>query len=524
MSVVSVTPQQMAEQNKLIQELYNIYSLASMNKGCPYTYNIQTFGCQLNESDSEKLAGVIEAMGLIPTEDDAADLVILNTCSIRENADDRLFGHLGILKTRKKMNKNMMIAVCGCMMKQPIHVEKIRKSYPHVDMVFGPQDIHRFPEILHAFQVSKKKSTEISDTDFLADNVYMPIARARTHRALVPIMYGCNNFCTYCVVPGARGRERSRLPEHIIEEIKSLVKDGYKEIVLLGQNVNSYGNDFEESLDTNHFAKLLKEVAEIPGLYRLRFMTSHPKDLTREVMDVMASHANIERHLHLPVQSGSNDVLRRMNRHYTREHYMDTVRYFRSVLPEATISTDIIVGFPGETKQDFSETLEVVRAARFDAAFTFHYSKRPGTPAAQMSDQIPKEVVGERFARLLDVQNTLCYESNALVEGTELELLVEGSSDTSADVYTGRSSENRLVNFTIPAGAILPGGTSMVVDSPPNGKSLEGSIAIVRIVKAKPFSCEGVLVHFCENIKKRSDIVDNRRKQTIADDNSRHGE
>ena len=493
MPIVSITPEETAEQNDLLKKLYNSYSEESTKRGYPFSYSIRTFGCQLNESDSEKIAGFLGEMSFVPAVSDDPDLVIFNTCSVRENAEDRLFGNLGIVKAAKKKNPSMMIAVCGCMMKQPENVERIRKSFPYVNLVFGPQDIHRIPELFHKVRFSQKKLFDVSDIDYIADDLSMPVDRSRKFRALVPIMYGCNKFCTYCIVPYTRGRERSRPMEQILTEAKKLIAEGYKEIMLLGQNVNSYGNDLSEGED---FSALLEALAKLPGMYRIRFMTSHPKDLTNEVIDIMARYPNIERHLHLPVQSGSNRVLKTMNRHYTREDFLDTVRYYRDKIPGGTLSTDIIVGFPGETEEEFAETLTMAEEAAFDSAFTFQYSIRQGTPAAKMPDQIPHDVVTERFGRLMELQNHLCYQSNLAVVDTVEELLIEGRSETAAHIFTGRTSSNRLVNFTIPVGTVLPWGQVLGEGNSINGDELEGAIALVRLLRVRPFSCEGRLESF----------------------------
>ena len=340
-----------------VAKLKIYFSQKASLRGKPYTYNIRTYGCQLNESDSEKLAGYFEQMGLIETDEQPADVNLFNTCSIRENANDRLYGNLGVYKAFKQSNKEMIIAVCGCMMKVDENIAKIRKSFPYVDLIFDPQQLHLMPILLLKSLDSKKQAVEINDIDYIADDNNMPIVRKRKFRALVPIMYGCNNFCTYCIVPYTRGRERSRDFKEIISQLEQLAAEGYKEIMLLGQNVNSYGKDLNAN---ESFADLLRAAAQIMGFSRIRFMTSHPKDLSDEVIDIMANYDTIETHLHLPVQSGSDNVLKRMNRHYTREQYLHTVKLFRSKVPDGAISTDIIVGFPGETEEDFEELYRFV--------------------------------------------------------------------------------------------------------------------------------------------------------------------
>jgi len=488
LATVVIRPEDLAVQKKFADDLTVSYRDEAKRRGYEFTYNIRTYGCQLNESDSEKLSGVLKTLSFVPARSDDSDLVIFNTCSIRENAQDRLFGNLGLVKAMKRKNPAMIVAVCGCMMKQDENVEKIKKSYPFVDLIFGPQDIHRLPELLFKIRFTQKKVYEVSEIDYIADDLDLPIDRSRRFRASVPIMYGCNNFCTYCIVPYTRGRERSRPFDQIIREIHELSSEGYKEILLLGQNVNSYGRDQEGIPD---FADLLEASAKIPGIARIRFMTSHPKDLSDRVIEIMAAHANIEKHLHLPLQSGSDSILTAMNRHYTREQYLRTARLFRSKIPEGTISTDIIVGFPGETESDFEATLTIMREIRFDAAFTFQYSVRPGTPAATMDGQIPQDVVTERFSRLLEMQNAHCYESNISVVGSLEEILIEGRSQTAPHILSGRTANNRLVNFTLPDDIDLPDGTHLVKGDLINGDILEGFFAKVRITGARPVSLEG---------------------------------
>ena len=449
--------------------------------GRPLTYHIHTYGCQLNESDSEKISGFFEEMGLVETEE-TADVNIFNTCSIRENADDRLFGNLGVLKADKRKNPDMIIAVCGCMMKVKKNIDKIIKSYPYVDLIFDPQQLHLMPILLWESLDKRKMAVKIDDIDYIADDNYLPIARKRKFRALVPIMYGCNNFCTYCVVPYTRGRERSRDFDEIIKQLESLASQGYKEVMLLGQNVNSYGKDLGEH---RSFPDLLKAAAGIKGFSRIRFMTSHPKDLSDEVIKIMAEHDNIERHLHLPFQSGSDHVLKRMNRHYTREKYLRTAKLYRELVPDGTLSTDIIVGFPGETEEDFEDTLSLVRELKFDSAFTFQYSRRPGTPADKFEDQVPQDVVTERFQRLLDLQNKLVYESNLSTVGKTFEVLIEGESSTAPDILSGRTKCSRLVNFTIPEELGIKYESA---------DDLEGRLCLVKITNAHPYSIEGSMV------------------------------
>lgn len=484
MGIIKVTTDDIKVQSEAIASLRDYFTMRASERGSAFTYDIHTYGCQLNESDSEKLIGMFQQMGL--TENDATtgkepDIVLLNTCAVRENAEDRLFGNLGEFKKVKKVNKDLTIVVCGCMMKVEENVARIKKSFPYVDLVFDPQQLHRFPELLKDSLNIKKQVINVGTEDYIADDSLVPIARQRKFRALVPIMYGCNNFCTYCIVPYARGRERSRDFDSIIDELKTLADQGYKEIMLLGQNVNSYAGD-----DGKHtFPELLRAAAEMKEFSRIRFMSSHPKDLSDEVIDIMASYKNMETHLHLPVQSGSDRLLKIMNRPYNIEQYMRTVDLFRSRIPDGSISTDIIVGFPGETEEDFQGTLDVVKATRFDSAFTFQYSPRPGTKAAAMTDDfIPHDVVTERFGRLLELQNNLTFESNKARIGKVEEILIEGESSTAPDILTGRTRSNHLVNFTIPDNLKIPGMKA---------NDYEGRLCTVKIDNARPYSIDGVM-------------------------------
>ena len=494
MSTVIVSQDEILRYNSLISSLKNHVMELGVERGEPLTYSVRTYGCQLNESDSEKISGILQSIGLLEAPDiEHADFIILNTCTIRENADIRLFGNLGALKSLKKQNRDMFIAVCGCMMKQQENIDRIKKSFPYVDACFGPSDIHLLPEIIDRRFHQRKRVFSVSEEDYLVDDNFVPVQRKRKFRALVPIMYGCNNFCTYCVVPYTRGRERSRSSEEILKQLQELASQGYKEVMLLGQNVNSYGKDREEEIS---FAELLRRAAQIKGFSRIRFMTSHPKDISDEVIYTMKEYPSIERHLHLPMQSGSDKVLKEMNRHYDQAQFLRTALLFRKELPDATITTDIIVGFPGETEEDFQATLDVVEKVRFDSAFTFQYSRRPGTKAATYPDQIPQDVVTERFQRLLDLQNALTFESNQLVVGTSEEILIEGRSATAPDVLTGRTRSNRLVNFTIPQGTEYKGRKIDSKSDDFNADDFEGELAIVKITRAKPYSVEGELERF----------------------------
>lgn len=365
----------------------------SRKKGRPLTFCVNTFGCQMNARDSEKLIGILEQIGYVKKETEDADFVIYNTCTVRENANNKVYGRLGYLHSQKKKNPDMMIGLCGCMMQEPEVVEKIRTSYRFVDLVFGTHNIYKFAELIVAAFESKGMIVDIwKDTDKIVED--LPVERKYTFKSGVNIMFGCNNFCSYCIVPYVRGRERSRDPKDIIREIERLVADGVVEVMLLGQNVNSYGKNLEHPMT---FAQLLEEVEKIDGLERIRFMTSHPKDLSDELIEVLGKSKKICKHLHLPLQSGSSRILKEMNRHYTKEQYLELVKKIRAAVPDIALTTDIIVGFPGETEEDFLETMEVVKEVQYDSAFTFIYSKRTGTPAATKEDQVSPEVVKDRF-------------------------------------------------------------------------------------------------------------------------------
>jgi len=482
MSIVRVGQDELKQQDQAVSELRGYFAGLSRDKGRDLTYSIRTYGCQLNEADSEKLHGMLKGMGLSKKEDESApDVVVLNTCAIRENAEDRLFGNLGEFKADKKRNKDMIIIICGCMMKVEANVERIKNSFPFVDLVFDPQQIYAFPTLLLDTMKGRNIHIEISDVDYIAEDNYLPVERQRKFRALVPIMYGCNNFCTYCIVPYTRGRERSRDFDSIISELKDLASRGYKEVMLLGQNVNSYGKDDPKG---RTFPDLLREASKIEGFSRIRFMSSHPKDISDEVIDIMASSSNIETHLHLALQSGSDRILKLMNRPYNVERFMHIVNEFRTKIPDGSISTDIIVGFPGETEEDFQETLKVVSEARFDSAFTFQYSERPGTRAVNMPDKVPHDVVTERFSRLLELQNSLVFDSNKAKVGLTEEVLIEGMSSTAENILTGRTRSNHLVNFTIPDDLRIEGFSS---------SDYEGMLCNVRITNAKPYSVEGIM-------------------------------
>jgi tRNA-2-methylthio-N6-dimethylallyladenosine synthase len=485
---------EMRRQQQYSEQVSNCLTAFRAETGFSRRFWTQTFGCQLNENDGEKIAGQLTEMGYLPAEEiREADIIVLNTCSVREHADDRLFGHLGHMKKLKKDKPDLLIIVCGCMMKQPEHVTRIEQHYRYVDIVFGPQDIHRLPELLYHRLTEEKKQYLVGDEDTLAEG--LPVRRVRHYRALCSIMFGCNNFCTYCIVPYTRGRERSRTPQNILDELRQLKESGYREVMLLGQNVNSYGRDRQADQDGDFsriqdFADLLEHAADI-GFYRVRFMTSHPKDISTKLLQVIARHSNIERHLHLPLQSGSNRVLRLMNRQYTRGQYLVIVRQARQLIPDLAVTTDLIVGFPGETEEDFADTLDLMRQVRFTNAFTFLYSKRSGTPAADMPDQVEGQVMHRRFNELVDLQNEHALQSNQQWLGQVVDVLVEGASRKEEQIFSGRTSQNHLVNFTIEP-AKLP-GRFLRADGLIDGAALEGSIARIRISESKTFSLGGAL-------------------------------
>lgn len=418
--------------------------------GRKLTFCVVTFGCQMNARDSEKLEGILEQVGYVKAEDENSDFVIYNTCTVRENANLRVYGRLGSLNRMKQNNPHMMIGLCGCMMQEPHVIEKLRKSYRFVNLVFGTHNIYKFAELLVQTLVRKTMVIDIwKDTDKIVED--LPVDRKYAFKSGVNIMFGCNNFCSYCIVPYVRGRERSRAPKDILKEIELLVADGVKEVMLLGQNVNSYGKNLEDPMT---FARLLEEIVKIDGLKRVRFMTSHPKDLSDELIEVMGKYPKICNHLHLPLQSGSTKILKVMNRHYTKEQYLKLVEKLRSAVPDISLTTDIIVGFPGETEEDFEGTMDVVRQVRFDSAFTFIYSKRSGTPAADMDTQVPDSVVKERFGRLLKEVQKISAEEAGRLAGTVQEVLVEGMNDHDPSLVTGRMTNNLLVHF--------PGDESMI--------------------------------------------------------------
>ncbi|MCI5494256.1 MAG: tRNA (N6-isopentenyl adenosine(37)-C2)-methylthiotransferase MiaB [Lachnospiraceae bacterium] len=419
-------------------------------KGRKLTFCVNTFGCQMNARDSEKLCGILEAVGYVETDTEEADFVIYNTCTVRENANNKVYGRLGYLQGLKRKNPDMIIALCGCMMQEEKVVEKLKKSYRYVNLIFGTHNIYKFAElIVQTFESDKMVIDIWKDTDKIVEE--LPVERKYRFKSGVNIMFGCNNFCSYCIVPYVRGRERSRKPQDIIREIEGLVADGVVEVMLLGQNVNSYGKNLDVPVT---FAELLQEIEKIDGLERIRFMTSHPKDLSDELIEVMKHSKKICKHLHLPLQSGSSRVLKEMNRRYTKEQYLALVDRIRAAVPDIALTTDIIVGFPGETEEDFEETMDVVRKVQYDSAFTFIYSKRTGTPAAEKEDQVPEAVVKERFDRLLAEVQTIAAKKAQAYEGQTLPVLVEEVNEHDKNLVTGRLSNNSVVHF--------PGDSSLI--------------------------------------------------------------
>ncbi len=458
-----VSFEEIKKQQNIIEN-FKIYNSDKNKK-----YIIITYGCQMNEHDSEILSGMLENMGFIATDNkEDANLIIYNTCCVRKNAELKVYGNLGALKNLKQKRDNLIIAVCGCMMQQPQTVKEIKNKYKHVDLIFGTHNLFRFPELLAKSMETENMLIEVWDRE--GDVIEgLPANRKYKLKAFINIMYGCNNFCTYCIVPYTRGRERSREMKSIIKEATKLANDGTKEIMLLGQNVNSYGKTLNRDID---FADLLRELNKISGIERIRFMTSHPKDLSDKLIDAMAECDKICEHLHLPFQSGSNRILKIMNRRYTKEGYLLLVKKLKDKVPNIRLTTDIIVGFPGETEEDFQDTLDIVEKVRYDSAFTFLYSIREGTPAAEMENQIDHKTKQNRFNRLLEKVNKISAEINQNYLDKIVEVLVEGPSKTNPNRLMGRTRGNKLVNF----------------DGP---KDLIGKLVQVQIVEAKTFSLNG---------------------------------
>ena len=420
-----------------------IRALNSQLSGTPLAY-VDTYGCQQNEADSELIRGMLTDMGYEMTDTDQdADVIVINTCAIREHAEQRVFGNVGALVHGKRRKPSQIICLCGCMAQEPHVAEKLRKSYQHVDLVFGPHALWRFPEFLRRVYLRRGRVFEIENSDG-AIVEGLPVRRSGAIKAWVSIMYGCNNFCTYCIVPHVRGRERSREPDVILDEIRQLAEQGYKDITLLGQNVNSYGKDLDCGVD---FPELLRRANDIPGDFLLRFMTSHPKDATEKLFDVMRDCKKVAPVIHLPFQSGSSRVLQAMNRRYTREQYLEKVAALRARIPDVVLTSDVIVGFPGETTAEFEETLSLIERVRFDALFTFIYSPRKGTPAAEMDDPMSREEKSANFNRLVEAQNRISLEKHQAYIGTVQRCLIDGESDDARCNLNARTPGNRLVHL-----------------------------------------------------------------------------
>ncbi len=461
---IMISPQEMERQRDYCKK---IKALQQGKNPQPLAF-VETYGCQQNVSDSEKIKGMLAEMGYgFCDTTQEADLVLYNTCAVRENAELRVFGNIGALKHQKRRNPNMLIGVCGCMMQQEHIAESVKKKYRHVDLVFGTHALYRFPELLYqVMQKNRVFAVEQEDGRIFEDISYK---RDEPPLAKIPIMYGCNNFCTYCIVPYVRGRERSREVARILDEVRQVAAEGYREVMLLGQNVNSYGNDLSADL---RFPALLKEVCKIDGIERVRFMTSHPKDLSDELIAVMAEEPKICNQLHLPIQSGSSRVLKAMNRRYTREQYLELVKKVRERIPDIVLTTDIIVGFPGETDEDFHETLSVLREVEYDTIFSFIYSKREGTPAATMADVMSEEQKHRNFEAMLAVQNEISKRKNDAYLGKTQMVLVEGVSKNNKNMMTGRTEGGKVVNF--------PGDVGLI-----------GRIVSVKITKSQTWSLSG---------------------------------
>lgn len=463
----TISDEEMAQQREYIYEIRRNIESRSVR---PLAF-VETYGCQQNSSDSEKIKGMLYDMGYdFCNKASEADFILYNTCAVRENAELRVFGNLGALKNIKRKREDVIIAVCGCMMQQEHIANKIKSKYKHVDLVFGTHALYRFPQLLYnvlegkrEFDIKNEDGSVFEDISYKRDDI--PLAK-------IPIMYGCNNFCTYCIVPYVRGRERSRSAERILDEVRDVAKMGYKEVMLLGQNVNSYGNDLTDGLN---FTQLLREVCKVDGIERIRFMTSHPKDISDELITAMAEEEKICNQLHLPVQSGSDRILKLMNRKYTSEQYLDIIKKVKTAIPDIVLTTDIIVGFPGETNEDFERTIDILKEVEYDTIFSFIYSKRVGTPAAEMEDCLTQEEKHRNFDRMLEVQNEISARKNKEYEGTVQKILVEGVSKNNENTLTGRTEGGKVVNF---AGDI----------------SLLGQMVNVKITKAQTWSLFGDII------------------------------
>lgn len=430
-------------------------------------YFTLTYGCQMNVFDSEVLSGHLEEMGFIPAEnEEEADVLVINTCAVRKKAEEKVLSRLGKLRFLKEQKPTMMIVLWGCMVQQENIAKRIRERYGFVDLIGGTHSLGRFPELLEKARVSRKV---VVDIDTVGERENLPIRRGHSFKAWVPISHGCNNYCTYCIVPYVRGPERSRPPQNIIEEVKNLATDGYKEITLLGQNVNSYGKDLKEKVD---FADLLKRLDSLDGLVHIRYMTSHPRDFNEKIIRVIQEGKKICEHFHLPIQSGSNKVLKLMNRGYSREYYLELIGKIKAIMDSFSITSDIIVGFPGEEEKDFEETIELMKEAEFDSAYTFIYSPREGTEALKMDGQIEPEVKKNRILTLNEIQSKISLEKNRKLLETEQEVLVEGRSKTNPEKYTGRTRTNKIVHFS-------------------SNENLLGMLVNVKIIEAKSWTLTG---------------------------------
>ena len=475
MSVSSVSTEEMGEQRLFTQRVRAVTHVFD-HRPLAYTHS---YGCQQNVSDGEKINGMLAEMGFGFTDSpEHADLVLYNTCAVRENAENRVFGNVGALKALKQKNPDMVIAVCGCMVQQEHIAERMKKRFPYVDLIFGTHVLHRFPELLYTIYEKRRRTVCIPDCDGVVAEG-LPVRRDSRFKASVPVMYGCNNFCTFCIVPKVRGRERSRVPEEVIAEVRKLVSEGYGEILLLGQNVNSYGKD-----KGVNFPELLRRLDAIDGEFVISFMTSHPKDCSRELIDTIADSRHISYHLHLPVQSGSDRILKAMNRHYDTAKYLELVDYARSRIPDIQLTTDIIVGFPGETYEDFTQTLDLMRRVKYDSAFTFIYSRREGTKAAAMDDPVPEEEKGKWFRELLEVQGSIGEKAYEKYVGRTMRVLCEGRGRTDERLLTGKTRQNIIVDFA-------------------GSDELMGHFADVKITKALPWALVGEIV---ENNDKKENV------------------
>lgn len=470
--VLKLSEEELNIQNMYVEKIREKNEALFLNSNKIKKYITITYGCQMNVHDSENIDGMLEKMGFLQADNrEEADIILFNTCCVRENAENKVYGNVGALQQMKQNNPNLIIGVCGCMMQQNEVSEDLVNKFPFLDLVFGTHNLYRLPELLYNAINSNHTVIEIMDDSgsIIED---LPIKRAEGVSAWVSITYGCDNFCSYCIVPYVRGRERSRSRDNILEEIKLLADQGYKEITLLGQNVNSYGKDLEENY---YFHNLLNEVNQINGIDRIRFMTSHPKDLSDDLIYEMSVSNNICEHIHLPIQSGSNNVLKAMNRKYSRENYFELIDKLRTKIPEIAITTDIIVGFPGETENDFKETLDLMEKVEFDSAYTFIYSPRTGTPAAEMINQIDINIKKERLQSLMNLQNRITKKLNEKLLNKTLEILVEGPSKNNEKILSGRTRDNKIVNFAA-------------------DKSYIGKIVHVNIINTKTWTLEGELL------------------------------